>query len=133
MADLNGYDDFFDSRDVLERIKELEEKMEDNPHCEDCEDFEYNVEALADEEREDWEALTALRDEVSREDFEDGITFIREDYFSTYAEELAYDIGAISRAAEWPANHIDWDAAAEELMMDYMTVEFFGGTYFYRA
>lgn len=33
-----------------------------------------------------------------------------------YAEELASDIGAVNRDAKWPNNHIDWEAAGEELL-----------------
>lgn len=59
-------------------------------------------------------------------------TFIEEEYFPTYAEELASDIGAIPADAKWPANHIDWAAAADELKTDYASVEFNGKTYLYR-
>lgn len=50
-------------------------------------------------------------------------TLINDDYFQTYAEELAKDCGMVDREASWPNRHIDWEAAAEELKQDYSAVE----------
>jgi hypothetical protein len=50
-----------------------------------------------------------------------------------YAQELADDIGAVSRDAKWPNNHLDWDAAAAELEQDYMSVTFNGEEFLMRA
>jgi hypothetical protein len=58
---------------------------------------------------------------------------IREDYFTEYAQELAEDIGAVPREIGWPLYHIDWEAAADALKRDYMTVEFLGQTYYVQA
>jgi hypothetical protein len=60
-------------------------------------------------------------------------SLIRDDYFRTYAQELAEDIGAIDPDAGWPLGHIDWDAAADALRMDYMTVTYLGVEYQVRA
>lgn len=59
-------------------------------------------------------------------------TLIHDDYFTQYAQELAEDCGMIGRNDKWPYTCIDWDAAAEELKVDYSTVEFDGHTYYYR-
>lgn len=59
-------------------------------------------------------------------------SLIRDSYFETYAEELAEDVGAISRDAQWPLGCIDWEKAARELQVDYSTVEYDGVTYWYR-
>jgi len=64
---------------------------------------------------------------------QNGLYFIDEDYFEDYARELAYDLGAINYAEEWPANHIDWEAAADELRRDYTEVEFEGNNYLVRV
>jgi len=53
-------------------------------------------------------------------------------YFQDYAQELAEDIGSINKDAAWPNNHIDWEAAADELLTDYTEVEIGGITYYYR-
>lgn len=60
-------------------------------------------------------------------------TLIAEDYFQTYAEELASDLGAIDPDARWPLNHIDWKAAAEELATDYSAVTLDGENYLIRS
>ena len=49
------------------------------------------------------------------------------------AQELADDIGAVDRNLGWPACHIDWDAAADSLKVDYGCIEFGGYEYWIRA
>jgi hypothetical protein len=63
---------------------------------------------------------------------QNGLFFIDEDYFEDYARELAYDLGAIDSDTAWPCTHIDWEAAADELRMDYTEVEFDGNNYLVR-
>jgi antirestriction protein len=60
-------------------------------------------------------------------------TMIPEYDFSEYAQELAEDIGAITRDAKWPVYCIDWERAARELKMDYASVRVNGTTYYFRA
>lgn len=95
----------------------------------DDEDHEFQ-----DYEQEELDALLELESEIGsfEEGCRNGIYFIDEDYFVDYAKELAYDIGAVSNDIEWPVYHIDWDAAADELRMDYTEVEFEGNTYLVR-
>lgn len=111
-------DDVIDSRDVIERIDELEAHGD-----------ELDVQARA-----EYEALTALRDEAVgyAEDWQYGIVLIRDSYFTDYAQDLADDIGAIDRNAAWPLGCIDWNQAAAELQMDYTAVTFDGVTYWVR-
>jgi hypothetical protein len=91
---------------------------------------------LPDVESEIEELVTLL--ELQREaegyapDWNHGCTLIHEVYFERYAEELAYDIGAISKDASWPSNFIDWSAAAEALKQDYTEVDFGGNSYLVR-
>jgi hypothetical protein len=84
--------------------------------------------AELDEYQQELDDLNGLdtdgREAFGREDWESGVTLINDDYFQEYAEELAYDIGAIDRDAGWPLGCIDWEQAAEELQMDYMSIEF---------
>lgn len=58
-------------------------------------------------------------------------TLIRDSEFVDYAMEFAYGIGAASRDAGWP--RIDWDAAADDLKMDYTEVTFGGYEYLTRG
>jgi antirestriction protein len=60
-------------------------------------------------------------------------TMIPESDFVEYAQELAYDIGAIHQDASWPSNCIDWERAARELKMDYTSVEVNGIKYYFRS
>jgi hypothetical protein len=81
------------------------------------------------------EADVAAIDELAESGIEDwpyGAQFIADYAFEDYAEELAEDIGAISRDASWPLNCIDWAAAADALKVDYMRVNFLGTTYYVR-
>jgi hypothetical protein len=46
---------------------------------------------------------------------------------------LAEDIGAVQSDLHWPNRCIDWEQAADELKMDYTTVDFAGVTYYLRS
>ena len=111
--------DYIDSRDVIARIDYLRE-----------------IEAELDsDEREELTALVALAEEASgyAEDWRYGATLIRDSYFEEYARELAEDIGALgNKDIPWPANHIDWEAACDELKQDYTEVDFDGVAYWIR-
>lgn len=118
-VEISNAEDVLDSRDIIERIEELE-----------------NDEDVI-QGTEEWDELHALR-ELAEEgegspDWRDGETLIRDSYFVDYAEQLADDIGAVNHDATWPANHIDWDAATNEIKMDYFSVDFDGVDYWIRA
>jgi hypothetical protein len=117
MTDVAG--DIFDSRDAEARIVELTASKEDGE--------------LADWEEEELASLTEFKAYVDSEEWNDGIGFIADDYFETYAREFASDIGAIDDDARWPANYIDWERAADALKMDYTAAEYSGVTYWYRG
>lgn len=110
--------DIFDSRDVIKRITELE----------------LGEDSLDEYEQEELKGLKELEDEAKgvAPDWEHGATFICDDYFEDYARDLAEDIGAISRDSHWPANCIDWEQAANELRMDYCSIEVDGTDYWVR-
>jgi len=119
--------DYIDSRDVLERIEELEDELENL----DPEASGLDVEEI----EEELELLNSLKDEWGDdESFEWGIQFIHEDYFEDYARELAWELGYITNDKEWqwPYSHINWSAAAEELKIDYQEIDFDGVTYYGR-
>lgn len=152
MSEINNAADIIDSRDVIERIEELQEER--NPLVDaleeakdafiaDDEGSENAVEAAqtalqewdATEEGEELRALLALQDEAEgyAADWRHGAQLIRDSYFQTYAEELAEEIGAIDRNAKWPLSHIDWEAAAEDLKQDYTAVDFDGVEYWVQS
>lgn len=116
--------DIIDTRDIIERVEELEPA----------------VDAIGEGEHiAEWKFLTAILadlagnggDEQWRGDWYP-VTLIRDSYFTDYAQELAEDIGAVNADAFWPNNCIDWKQAARELQMDYSIVEVDGATYWYR-
>ena len=121
MAELDGTDDYFDSRDVVSRIDELADNMAEGV------DF-------GQEEHDELVALTALRADAEPyiADWNHGETFVSDDYFEQYARELAEKIGTLGIEVGWPQNHIDWEAAADELKQDYTSFEFRGTTYWAR-
>lgn len=112
--------DVIDSRDIIDRIAELEAEGE---------------EALDEDERGELVALKdlALDGETNVPDWPYGETLIRDDYFVTYAQQLADDIGATNSDQGWPLGFIDWDAAADALKMDYTELDFDGVTYWARG
>ena len=110
-------DDVIDSRQIIERIEELEGIVDPD-----------------DEETSELASLKALAEEASgySEDWRYGATLVRDSYFQTFAQDFAEDIGAINKDATWPNTCIDWEQAARELQMDYTAVEFDGVTYWVR-
>jgi len=123
-------DDILDVRDIIARVEALEA----------IDGIENAIAAL--DESDDASELVDLRalladlegaggDEQWRGDWYP-LTLIRDDYFRTYAQELAEDCGMIDANAAWPARCIDWTQAARELRMDYTPVTYAGVTYWTR-
>lgn len=85
-------------------------------------------------EGEELATLKALAEEGENyaDDWNYGVTIIRDSYFRTHAEELADDLGLVPSDAPWPLTCIDWRRAAEELKGDYTAIEFDGVTYWVR-
>ena len=116
--EITNYDDIIDSRDVIERINDLE----------------LVIESLDDHEKKELETLKGLTKECEGySDWEYGAVLIRNSYFTEYAEQLAEDIGAIETGGNWPTYCIDWEWAARELKMDYTCVDFDGVDYWIRS
>ena len=139
MSDIYAGQDYIDSRDVIKAIDELESLYSDElEELEDDDTSQERVEEIHQECGDELEELRKLR-ELAEEgeqyagDWEHGATLIHESVFTEYAQELAYDIGAVDRNGGWPTAHIDWEAAAEELKRDCSEVEFDGETYAVRG
>lgn len=120
--------DIIDVRDIIARVEELETELEaqDEDSCDADTMAERNalVAILAD--------LQGLGgDEQWRGDWYP-LTLIRNGHFRGYAEQLADDIGAIPKDAQWPMTCIDWEQAARELRYDYSAVDIEGVTYWTR-
>lgn len=113
-------EDVIDSRDLIEYGNELASRLEDE------------ADDLDDDEREALEAINELAGE-GIEDWEYGATLIHERYFITYAQELAEDLGEVSRDYSWPSSHIDWVGASDALKQDYSCVTLLGHDYWVRS
>ena len=151
MNEITNTQDIIDSRDVIERIDEIENSFPDT--CEHCgegldslDDFiEFKFDFVCqdckqplDFDQDDVDELKALKDlaeqcEGYSPDWKYGAALIHDDYFLEYAQELAEDIGAIDPNATWPTYHIDWEAAADALKMDYIRIQFGDNDYWIRA
>lgn len=149
----------FDSRDLIERLEELESERSDlEQELEDRQEAHEaavkagdttaalaaggEVQKAADDINE-WDDDNLDELEVLREaneqgedyvpDWRHGATLIAERYFTEYAMELAHDIGAVEADERWPYNHIDWESAAAELLYDYTRFDIGGETYLVRC
>lgn len=122
LNEISNTEDLLDVRDIIARVEYLQEETD---RTED-EGFELaSLETLLDELRGNG------GDKKWQGDWYP-VTLIRDSYFEDYARELAEDIGAIDKSAQWPNNCIDWEKATRELQTDYSSVEFDGETYWYR-
>lgn len=112
-----------DTRDIDSRIEDLED-----------------LETALDEARMDFDddaqkelkELRAFKADLEAYcDWDGGETLIPKDRRVEYAEELANDLYNLE--SHWPYNHIDWEAAAEELFRyDYTHSDLEGETYYVR-
>ena len=114
---ITNTEDTIDTRDILERINWLEPQEPE----------------LYEDETKELTTLKNLIEQLDEEELEYDVQLIRDSYFIVYAQELAEDIGAINRDAQWPLEYIDWGAAADALKMDYSTVDFDGVEYWVRS
>ena len=108
--------DILDSRNLLDELKTLD-KIDD-------------IERIA--------AIEELIEEVGKEDFEFGVTFIRENFWVEYCEDFAYECGYLS--SPYGASdtnplwyHIDWESWADSMSQDYDQIKFDGDTYYWRS
>ena len=127
---ISGGSDLLDVRDIIARVEYLE-----NDHTGDC----APADCPDEDEHAEFVALVALLDKLAGNGGDEKwrgswypITLVRDSYFEEFAEEEAKELGLIQHDARWPANHIDWEAAATELQQDYSSVEFDDDTYWYR-
>ena len=124
-------DQVFDLRDVIERREELESFKDDH-------ESDPKGGYFSEDESQELDDIVSFMDEVKGyggdEQFNGDwypLTFIRDDYFVEYAEELLKDCGDL------PQNiphyiEIDWQATANNILVDYASVEIDGTTYWYR-
>lgn len=121
MNNIDNTEDVLDVRDIIKRFEELED-----------------IEIKDDDEDQEYQTLNALLDDLKGNGGDEEwrgdwypVTLIRDSYFVEYCEELVTDIGDMPR--EIPSYiAIDWDQTAENLRVDYSSVEFGGVDYWFR-
>tara|TARA_Y100000593_G_scaffold88918_1_gene172075 strand:- start:498 stop:854 length:357 start_codon:yes stop_codon:yes gene_type:complete len=116
---MNLNDDTLDSRDIEERIVELE-----------------NDNNLAEEEKEELKELLSIKEECEHYGWEHGIYFISEYYWQDYCKDFAYDCGYIEDIERVNANPltycVDWEKWADEMKIDYSSITINNRDYYWR-
>ena len=127
MNTISNLDDVIDSRDIIERIEELESELAE---------FLDATDGDLSENFPDIDELKALRDLASEasqysSDWEYGETLIRYSYWENYVQEMLEDCGEIPKDLPWYIE-IDWEATSENIAQDYTTADFDGVDYYIR-
>lgn len=137
MANFDGYDDIIDSREIIERIEELEAEFIDATDSDPAElmsedDWAFG---LGEEGAAELVALIALRDDADHlSDWHYGETLIHENYFTAAMKDDVIECGYLPNGLpRWIADNIDWDGVADNLKADYTDFTFRGQTYWARA
>lgn len=158
---IDNAQDLLDSRDIIERIEELEselldvfneqQKIEGFTVSDDSEEIyqaedsndELFVNWLSDcrlEEAEEFKALKALAEqgEAESSDWIHGETLIARSYFVDYITDLIHDCYEMPKemgSGSWPYRHmtIDYEEAAKEAEQDYASIYFDGSEYLIRS
>ena len=114
--------DVIDSRDVIERIEELEILIAGESKSDDF--LEYT---------DEYDKLVSLKEECEQysSEWKYGIALIHESYFEYYVQDLLSDIGVLPREIPWYIV-IDWEKTADNIKIDYTDVDFDGETYYIR-
>ena len=128
-------DQYLDSREIEERIDELNLEIEDYMDMHDCEDSseldhaDHPDFAELDNELNAW---NEFKQEMDNGEWYHGQTFIHVDEFVEYCQESLADTGVIP--ADIPHYIvIDWEATADNIRADYTEGEIEGESYLTRA
>ena len=128
---ITNCDNVIDSRTIIKRIEELKDGF--TIDLDDVDDVIRMAEFDKDEMQELVDLLRLQDDAEDYCEWRDGATLIHNQHFVEYVEQFARDTGAVSDNSPWPINHVDWEAAADELRPAYVTVEFAGVDYYVRS
>lgn len=129
---MNTDTDFISVETLLNRVDELEELREE--YAEKMDDWQANADNV-----EELETLTAIAEELRgnggdvqwRGDWYPDYLYA-DRYFTDYIREMLIDCGTVpANLPEWV--EIDWDATAENLKVDYASIDIDGDTYWYRC
>lgn len=131
--EISNTDDVIDSREVIERIAELEGERDDwNEGDPESRSIGWQSwEVSNEDDASELEILKSLSDQAEpyASDWQHGETLVRKTYWVEYAQDLASDCDMVPRDLSWPLSCIDWEQAARELAHDYTQVDFDGVIY----
>lgn len=119
---IDNTQDTIDSREIIDRIEELEA-----------------IEEPDNDEAQELEALLKVKEQAEDcADWQSGEVLIHESYFNTYIEELIkdrYEMPKEFKSDAWPWRHItiDYEAAADGAQCYYTHIDFDGETYLIRG
>jgi hypothetical protein len=163
MSKIEAGKEVIDSREIVERIEELESEKQglvdaveeaqaayeyhDSEDTKSTPEWSDLVEArkalalwLESEEETELESLKALAEQGEQEsrDWIHGETLIHRRYWVDFTAETIHDCYEMPKgwpSGEWPFRHmtIDYEAAAEELEHDYASIDFDGHEYLIRS
>lgn len=137
---IDNSESVLDSRDIIERIEEIEQAREAYIEENAGEDASADVRTSQGDawalffpgDAAELAALSKLaKDGEGAADWHHGETLIRDDYFTEYVRELLEDCGEIPRDLPHYVA-VDWHKTAENVRVDYFPVDFDGVTYWLR-
>lgn len=131
MTDTTNTADVIDSRDILERISELEDSFSIFQGDDEDKTIEDWLNS-GDDEATEYVNLTKLAEEASQysSDWEYGEALIRYDYFEQYMDEMVADCYELPKDLPYWMN-ITYDY--EALKQDYASVDYDGIEYYIRS
>lgn len=137
---IDNTESVLDSRNIIERIEEIEQAREAYIEENAGEDASADVRAsqgdawalFFPEDVAELAILSKLVGEAeSADDWHHGVTLIRDDYFTEYVREMLEDCGEIPRDLPHYVA-VDWHKTADNVRVDYFDVDFDGVTYWVR-
>lgn len=130
-SDTSNMADIIDSRDIIERLEELNDVMAQLP--EDPSEEDLSTADIDIDEYEEWKRLKALAEECEglTSEWKDGATLIRYSYWTDHVQSECEELGYISRDFPWWIE-IDWERTASNVAQDYSTVDYDGIEYYIR-
>lgn len=92
-----------------------------------------DMEAWSEDEYTELRQLRDIRDEVKHcGGWRSSSGLIHSDYLEPYAQEYVRDVDGVD-VDKWPFTHINWEAAVDDMLQDYKSVEFGASTYWIRS
>jgi hypothetical protein len=127
--------DIVDLEDLAKRLAEITDELDDHQARLDEGDETYLDDYDLQELRDERDRIQEVEDQFSQtlaEAARNDSTMVSEYYWQAYAESFADDVGMVDTdSSMYP--YIDWERWAEDLKMDYTSIEYGGVTFYTRA